>query len=359
MSEDDTLAAEEQATALETDGAPSQEDAPGPTNDAGSEDAQVEPQAEASPAKPDPSALTSAQKPTEEAKAPGNTPPAAAKPAEPPVNPMVEKRLRDQQSFFSRQINEWQRKHQTLEQEATNLRKFKEEQDRHAASMQLPKYSARHPQHAEFKAVLDKAQIIEQQMAAIDPKLPPEVQEATRQALMSALGPEDRQTIEGYRKYQRDSIQRLATDPHGMIAEIAMPMMQQLLTDFVRKHQEDAAATAAVAKDFNDPAVKAAVEANPEEVESRLKAGSRYEDVIEITRLRAELEQAKSRASAGDKVKAHAEEQVRLAKGASAIVKDPRTPPTTDPYKAAKAKALREGVPLNSPRFMQLLAENT
>lgn len=361
MPEDDTLAADGQDTATQQASAPEADSAaPAPEGDSGSEDAQVETQPEGSPSTDDPDALNLTQKQTDETKpAEEQAPPqSAAKPVDPAAYATLEKRLRDQQSYFGRQLNEWRERYQKTETEKQTLARFKAEQEERSKAAALPIYSKQHPEHGKFRDVLTRAQVVERQIAAIPKNLPVEQQEAMAQAMMSALSEEDRAQIDGWREHTRKFNTEWASDPHGTIAGIAVPLIQQEIQSWAKRMQEEAMAQQRVAKDYDDPDVQEVIKTNPDMLREKLENGSQYDDVITIAKQNQRIAQleAQLKGHKSLETQARAQASLRSAKDEASIHKDPRKPPQ-DPYILAKKRAADEGVPPGSMRFNQILQE--
>jgi hypothetical protein len=82
-----------------------------------------------------------------------------------------------------------------------------------------------------------------------------------------------------------------------------------------------------------------------------------YDYAKQMMMLYAENQRLKSQSQQVDTRATMAEEQKRLAKGEAAITRDTRAP-KIDPYEAAKVEAAKRGIPLDSPRFSQLLTKH-
>jgi len=348
---DSMVAEAESETVVEQTSVPEQSAAPATT------DASTEPPTPAS-STADP-AIPNTESPESLTTSPQETQPVAPQTDWTKEGPVIEKRYRDLQSRVDRQVKQWQQTYQQQNGQLTELQKFKQEQDSRAQAASLKPWSKLHPEHGKFNSMLDRAKTIERQLQGIDPNLPPEHQAAVKNAIMSALSPEERAQITEYRdgvqNFQRD----LITDPQGTL----MPMVDQIVEQKMQQLMERQTAQASVAKDFQDPTLAPLIEMYRDDYAKALQDGVPYEysthmlkmhaanqdKEAEITRLKAELAQA------GVKVES-ADERQRLAKGEAAITRDQRQP-VRDSYELAKAEGKKRGISPDSSQFASLLAK--
>jgi hypothetical protein len=328
---DQTSAPAETATAADPTGAPAETDAQA----AQPADAAPDNQAERSLTPPN-----SETKPTEQA---------------PPPQQNWEKRYADLMSHTSKQTNEWRSRMQETERKNQELIQWKQEQEKRAQAAQLKPWSKAHPEFQKFNGVLERAKVIDKQLRSIPANLPPEQQEAMKQAIVGALSQEEQQQIGEYREsltnFQRDFF----TDPHGTI----LPMVEQLAEQKVQQALQKIEAQHSVQQDFADPQLAPMIKEYGQDFARALKEMPErpYDYAKQMMALFAENQRLKAAHQQVDTRATMAEEQKRLAKGEAAITRDTRTP-RLDPYTAAKAEAAKLGISTDSPRFAQLLSKH-
>lgn len=288
------------------------------------------------------------------------TPPNSQSPEQQPQRdwskegPTLEKRLRDQQSYFDRQIAQWKQQMSQTQEKASQLEKWKSEQDERAKAASLKPWSKAHPEHGKFNSLLERAKVINAQLQRIPANLPPEQQEAMKQAIISAMSPEEQQQINEYRdnlnNFQRDFF----TDPHGTL----LPMVEQLAEQKVQQFMQKMEAQQSVQQDFQDPQLAPLIKEHGQDFARALQEmpSRPYDYAKQMMLLYAENQRLKAQSSKVDAKAEMAKEQQRLTKGESAITRDPR-PANTDPYTLAIAEARRKGIDPSTPRFAQLLAK--
>lgn len=288
------------------------------------------------------------------------TPPNSQSPEQQPQRdwskegPTLEKRLRDQQSYFDRQIAQWKQQMSQTQEKASQLEKWKSEQDERAKAASLKPWSKAHPEHGKFNSLLERAKVINAQLQRIPANLPPEQQEAMKQAIISAMSPEEQQQINEYRdnlnNFQRDFF----TDPHGTL----LPMVEQLAEQKVQQFMQKMEAQQSVQQDFQDPQLAPLIKEHGQDFARALQEmpSRPYDYAKQMMLLYAENQRLKAQSSKVDAKAEMAKEQQRLTKGEAAITRDPR-PTNTDPYTLAIAEARRKGIDPSSPRFAQLLAK--
>lgn len=288
------------------------------------------------PVKPDPTAAARQQG----VGAPG---PQAAAPQK-PVD--WQARYKEVQSYNDRRFTQ-------MKSEMEQLRQFKAEQERKAQEANIRPWSPRHPLHSKFQGVLSKAQYIQQSLRSIDPNLPPEAQQAAKQAIMSQMTPEEQGIMQQYQQESQQFQRDFFSDPQNAIAPLVQPLIQQAIQQYVESVQ----AKQSVAKDFEDPALKPLLEQHGEEIQTMLNDGVPYDYAMhqakmfgEVQRLRAELDGLRKRAGQG-------EAQQRLVRQQATISADPRVSDTPDVYKLARAEAAKQGIDTANPKFMQILAD--
>lgn len=288
------------------------------------------------------------------------TPPNSQSPEQQPQRdwskegPTLEKRLRDQQSYFDRQIAQWKQQMLQTQEKASQLEKWKQEQDERAKAASLKPWSKAHPEHGKFNSLLERAKVINAQLQRIPANLPPEQQEAMKQAIISAMSPEEQQQINEYRdnlnNFQRDFF----TDPHGTL----LPMVEQLAEQKVQQFMQRMEAQQSVQQDFQDPQLAPLIKEHGQDFARALQEmpSRPYDYAKQMMLLYAENQRLKAQSSKVDAKAEMAKEQQRLTKGEAAITRDPR-PANTDPYTLAIAEARRKGIDPSTPRFAQLLAK--
>lgn len=356
LDKDDTMVADESATGVEQTSAPEQSAAPATDNAQTDQDTHGDQPATAAPGTQDAESLTTSPQETQPAK----------EPATPTVDwskegPTLQKRYDDIRTDYNRKLNQWQQTYQQQSGQLTELQKFKQEQEQRTQAASLKPWSKLHPEHSKFNGVLDRAKTVERQLQGIDPSLPPEQQAAVKNAILSALSPEERAQITEYRDSVQNFQRELITDPQGTLMPMVDKLVEQRMTQFMERQQ----AQASVAKDFADPTLAPLIEKYGDDYAKALNDGVPYEysnhmlkmhasnqqQSAEIAKLRAELAQA------GVKVES-ADERQRLAKGEAAITRDQRQP-VRDPYEIAKSEAKKRGFSTSSTQFASLLAKHS
>jgi hypothetical protein len=277
--------------------------------------------------------------------------------AQPPPQQNWEKRYADLMSHTSKQTNEWRTRMQETERKNQELANWKQEQEKRAQAAQLKPWSKAHPEFQKFNGVLERAKVIDKQLRSIPANLPPEQQEAMKQAIVGALSNEEQQQIGEYRdsltNFQRDFF----TDPHGTI----LPMVEQLAEQKVQQALQKIEAQHSVQQDFADPVLAPMLKEHGQDFARALNEmrdpNKTYDYAKQMMMLYAENQRLKSQSQQVDTRATMAEEQKRLAKGEAAITRDTRAP-KIDPYESAKVEAAKRGIPLDSPRFSQLLTKH-
>jgi hypothetical protein len=286
------------------------------------------------------------------------TPPnpvAASKPAEqtPAENPW-EKRYRDLMSYTDRRTNEWKQRMEQQGQQMAELQKFKQEQEQRAKAASLKPWSKAHPEYAKFGGLLERAKVVDQQMRRIPANLPPEQQEAMKQAIVGALSPDEQMQIQEYRESLQNFQKDFFTDPHGTL----MPMVEQLAERKVQEALTQINIKQEIDRDFESPELKPLIQKYSQDFEKALSDGVPYSYATHMMKMHAQMEEMQNQIKGLSGKASQAEEQRRLAKGEAAITRDPRTPPK-DPYDLAKAEAQKRGISTSSKQFMDILTKYT
>ena len=265
-----------------------------------------------------------------------------------------EKRYRDQQSHMDRQINHWRSRMEEQSKQTAELSKWRQEQEQRTQAANLKPWSKAHPEHPKFNSVLERARAVETQLRSIPSNMPPEQQEATRQAIMSALNPDEQRQIQEYRETSQNFQREWFTDPQGTLMPMVQPMVQQMLQQEFKKME----AQQTIQRDFADPQLSPLIQQYKDDYAKALQDGVPYEYTNHMLKQHAEINQLRDQLKSLTGKAAQADEQRRLAKGEASITRDPRTP-TIDPYTLAKKEARDSGIPLDSPQFARLVAKHT
>lgn len=288
------------------------------------------------------------------------TPPHSQSPEQQPQRdwskegPTLEKRLRDQQSYFDRQVSQWKQQMSQTQEKASQLEKWKSEQDERAKAASLKPWSKAHPDNSKFNGLLERAKVINSQLQRIPANLPPEQQEAMKQAIISAMSPEEQNQINEYRDNLQNFQRDFFTDPHGTL----LPMVEQLAEQKVQQFMSKMEAQHSVQSDFADPQLAPLIKEHGQDFARALQEmpSRPYDYAKQMMLLYAENQRLKANSSKVDAKAEMAKEQQRLTKGEAAITRDPRAA-NTDPYTLAIAEAKRKGIDPSTPRFAQLLAK--
>lgn len=346
--EDTTIAADEQDTGSEQTSAPEQSTAT--ATEAAPVDQQAHGDQPTNPVAPDTKADDGSL--TKPDQTPQNETPQRDWTKE---GPTLEKRLRDQQSHYDRQIAQWKQQMQQTNEKAASLEKWKQEQDERAKAASLKPWSKAHPEHQRFNGMLERAKVVEQQLRRIPANLPPEQQETMRQAIVGALSSEEQAQLQDYREsltnFQRDFL----SDPQGTI----LPMVEELAERKVQQALQKIEAQHSVQQDFADPQFAPLLKEYGNDFARALKEMPErpYDYAKQMMSTFAENQTLKAKlAKYEGKVQA-ADEQRRLVKAEVSHTRDPRAEQTTDPYELATAEAKRRGIPLDSPRFAGLISK--
>lgn len=340
----DTLADAEQETVVDQTSSPSPEAVTDQTNAPAEQDTQADPPAsKATPDNQDNKSLTT---PIDETKPPEQ---------QAPPQQNWEKRYSDLKSHSDRQVNQWQSRISDQDKKFQEINKWKQDQEQRAEAAQLKPWSKAHPKFQEFNGTLERAKVIDKQLRNIPASLPPEQQQAMKDAIIGALSPEEQQQIGEYRESLTNFQKDFFTDPHGTL----LPMVEQLAEQKVQMALQKIEAQHSVQKDFADPQLAPLIKEYGEDFSRAIQEMPQkpYEYAKQMMTLFAENQRLKQAAGQVNTASIMAAEQKRLVKGEAAITRDPRAP-QPDPYETAKAEAAKRGISLDSPRFSQLLAKH-
>jgi hypothetical protein len=265
-----------------------------------------------------------------------------------------EKRYRDLMSHTDKQVNTWQSRMQQQSQQMAEIQKWKAEQEQRAKSAALKPWSKAHPENSKFNGLLERAKVVQQQLGRIPGTLPPEQQQAMRDAIVSALSPEEQTQITEYRENLQNFQRDFFTDPQGTL----LPMVEQLAEQKVQQVLQKIEAQQSVQRDFADPSIAPMVQKYGSEFSKALQDGVPYEYAKHMMGMFARMQELEAQAKGMAGKAAQADEQRRLAKGEASITRDPRTT-AQDPYDLAKAEAIKKGISTGSKQFIDLLNKYT
>lgn len=275
--------------------------------------------------------------------------------------PVLEKRYRDLMSHTDKQINDWRGKLQTNEQKMQEVLTWKQEQEKRAQALQLKEWNKDHPDHGKFNSMLERARTVEAQLRRVPTMGPdgqplaPQQVEAMKQAIMSAISPEEQQTLQNYRE-NRENFQRdWFTDPQATLR----PMVEQMAAEQVQKAIDKMQAQASVQQDFADPTLAPLIKEHGQDFARALQEMPQrpYDYAKQMMMLYAENQALKAGKQSSDTQATHAGEQKRLAQGRAAITRDPGAP-KIDPYTAAVKEAKDRGISPASPAFTAILQKH-
>lgn len=294
------------------------------------------------------------------------TPPNSQSPEQQPQRdwskegPTLEKRLRDQQSYFDRQIAQWKQQMSQTQEKASQLEKWKSEQDERAKAASLQEWNKDHPKHSDWLRLMDKAKLVEEQLKGIPTTdaagnpIPQAQVEMMRQTIIGTLSQEERAKINSARDAQMQFQRSWFSDPHSTLRPIAEPIVKEMIDQYFSRMQ----AQQSVQQDFQDPQLAPLIKEHGQDFARALQEmpSRPYDYAKQMMLLYAENQRLKAQSSKVDAKAEMAKEQQRLTKGEAAITRDPR-PTNTDPYTLAIAEARRKGIDPSTPRFAQLLAK--
>jgi hypothetical protein len=269
----------------------------------------------------------------------------------PPTAPVDwQKRYSDLQSKTQRDLNQIQARERQGQAELEQLRQFRQQQMQQAESAKLRQWSKQHPEHGKFQSLLQRAQTVRQQLANVNPDLPPDQQKALKETILSALSPEDQTTLQDYQQESQTFQRDFFIDPRGTIQPMMREAIQEAFDQF-RMHQE---ASAAVDRDFKQ--MGDALKEHGPELRKLLERNVPYDVATENVRLKAQLGALQNRVGESEQVASAAKEQQRLAKGNASITRDPAPNSKVDVYALAKKEAASKDIRTDDPRFMAILS---
>lgn len=263
------------------------------------------------------------------------------------------KRYADLQSHTDRQIHQWRSRMEQQGQQMQELARWKQEQEQRAKQAALKPWSKAHPDHAKFGGLLERAKVVQQQLQRIPANLPPEQQQAMKDAIVSALSPEEQQQISEYRDNLQNFQRDFFTDPQGTL----LPMVEQLAEQKVQQVLQKLEAQQSVQRDFEDPAIKPMIEKYGQDFAKAISDGVPYDYAKHMMGMYARMQELEGQVKGMAGKAAQADEQRRLAKGEASVTRDPRTP-AQDPYELAVAEARRRGIATGSKQFWDILTKH-
>lgn len=264
-------------------------------------------------------------------------------PAQTPREPEVDwqKRYRDQQSYHDRQANTWRERLTKVDSEMSELRRYRQEQEARAKAASLKPWSKASPDHGKFNGLLERARTIDAQLRNVPANLPPEQAEATRQAILSGITPDEQAQIQEYRQWREDWQRGLASDPESTL----MPMVDRLVEARFQAMVVEQTASADIDRDFKDPALAPLIERHAKEFHDRLARGMSYQDAKEWLVMTDRLGRLEHGQQAAATAKVAADAQRAAAKGEASITRDARAP-EKDLMEEARRLAAKEGIPV-------------
>ncbi len=255
------------------------------------------------------------------------------------------------QSETAKRLSQMEASRRQEAQEMADLRGYRQQQQQQAEALKLRQWSKQHPDHSKFQDLLGRAKTVRSQLNAIDPKLPPEQQEILKQAITSAIAPEEQQTLQEYQQSVADFQKDFFIDPRGTL----QPMMREAIQEAFNQYRMHQDASSAVDRDFAE--MKDAIAAHGPELKAMLERGTPYDVAVENVKLKASLGALQNRVGQVEKVSVAAAEQQRLAKGQAAITRDPVTTSKPNLYEMAKKQAKDQGIATDDPRFVRILSK--
>lgn len=261
-----------------------------------------------------------------------------------------QKRYSDLQGKTQRELNEIQTRERQHQGELEQLRQFRQQQLQQAETAKLRQWSKQHPEHGKFQNLLTKAATVRQQLRQIDPKAPPETQDAMRANILSALAPEEQQTLQDYQQESETFQRDFFTDPRGTIQPMMREAIQEAFDQF-RMHQQ---ASALVDRDFRE--METVLKQHGPELRQLLERNVPYDVATENIRMKAQLGALQNRVGESEQAVNAAKEQQRLAKGNASITRDPAPNSKPDIYAMAKKEAATKGIRTDDPRFMAIVS---
>lgn len=268
----------------------------------------------------------------------------------------LEKRWRDQQSYHDKQVSQWKGRMERQGQEMTELSRYKQEQEARAKAANLKRYNADHPEHSKFQSILDRRDMAQQQLAALNqrPDLTAEQKNAMMEVLRSPLTDDELREVKEFDEYGKSFNRKLQTNPRDALA----PIIRDEFRAMFQAEQQRMQAEVSVKQDFADPALQPLIQEHGEDFARALTEMPKdpYGYAMQMMKNYAENKQLKAELAKLTGKVSQADERTRLVKGEASITRDPRAP-ERDPYALAKAEATTKGIPLSSPAFAAILAK--
>ncbi len=286
-----------------------------------------------------PGSSTTEQQPSN----PNAAQPSTGAQAQPPVD--WQKRYSDLQSYADRRQRDFQQKFTGIQKELEEHKKFRTEFE--AKQNQKPW------QKPGFEQVVGRAQAVHRQLQAAE-KLPAEVRDHAKQAILAGMSPEDQAQYEDYRNSMQDFQREFFTDPKKTMA----PLIEEVAKEIFQRQQAEVTGRQQVDQDFSQPHVHAILEKEQYRgyFQKQIDSGVPYPAAMEMLKLRAAFDIASAKLGTAGRMQDHVQEQQRLVKGRASQTIAPNTAATqVDAYEVAKTEAQKRGIPIGSSQFNRLL----
>lgn len=296
------------------------------------------------------------------AKAAGAQPPSAATSAHPNPKPdqTLDPRLKaalDEKAQWGRERAEMQRSVEQLRREREQWQQQEAARRAEAERRNLRRWDPAHPDHGKFRSLLDKAQLLNQQVRAIEKRsdLSPEQKAGLIDQMAQQLSPEEQQELQAHQEMNRDFLLNPAANAREIAVQAARDQIRDAFAQF-QQHQQAVQDVARVDRKL--------LEQQGDYLRQQLQSGVPYDAALEMATMRQQLADLHGRTTALSQeqeaartaAKAAAERE-RLAKGRASITRDPKGVGTPDYYSIAKKEAAEKGITPDSPRFMRLLED--
>lgn len=290
------------------------------------------------------------------------------------IDPESFKRLRDEKSQWGRQMAELKRNYEQTRQQLSQFQQERERTAKLAEQQKLKLYDYRHPEHStKFQPILQKADIVRQQLSMLNQAKPPEGltpeqgamwKEQQKQIIIGSLNESEQQALDEYSQYTQQFQRDFSLNPSKAITQFVQPMLEQ----FWQSKMSEQQASHSVDQDLNDPVLGPIFKEYAEPINEMIEKLGGTDEAYEMAKHHA-LVYAQNKAvfeenarlkqqlsTMGVKVGA-AETQQQLAKTRASITRDTPAKAASDPYSEAKKWALKNGVNTASKQFFDKIRE--
>lgn len=244
---------------------------------------------------------------------------------------------------------EYTRTRQELKRIQSEWQRSEQERQAEAERMQLKVWNKSHPEHGRWQELQQKRQFWQRQLGRANDEAKP----VLIQQMNADFSPDEVQMLEQEAQWKSQQEYLRQSDPEAYYAQVVQRQVQQEITRQaeIQRYQQQ------YERILSDPAVKAYLQANPQDAQRALQSIQDPDLAADYLKRVASASGVTTELAKSQRQAAHARAQRQAQQQQATVSRDPSHRSFTDVGKEAERRAKERGIAQTHPDYMDIVGE--